>query len=157
MSYSVFSCTAPEALDRFRINNNANVTITPRSPYGFYLASIAVGLKASFSHALCVKGELQYVQISVFSTAVCLALMYVCCHAVSACASALLVASGCVLGTGYQHVQENPEAWEKSKLGLSRSAGERSHTVVDKDYTPRPRRNTKPPTAPAVFVVNSAV
>eukprot|EP00903_Cladosiphon_okamuranus_P009325 g8894.t2 len=36
--------------------------------------------------------------------------------------SALLVASGCVLGAGYQHVQENPEAWEKSKLGLSRSA-----------------------------------
>ncbi|CAM9998246.1 unnamed protein product, partial [Ectocarpus sp. 12 AP-2014] len=36
--------------------------------------------------------------------------------------SALLVASGAVLGAGYQYTRDNPEAWEKSKLGLSRSA-----------------------------------
>lgn len=29
-----------------------------------------------------------------------------------------------MLGSAYSHVKQNPEDWEKSKLGLTRSAGE---------------------------------
>lgn len=37
---------------------------------------------------------------------------------------ALLVTSGALLGSAYSHAKQNPEDWEKSKLGLTRSAGE---------------------------------
>lgn len=41
-----------------------------------------------------------------------------------------MVVSGAVMGGAYTHVRENPQEWEKSKLGLTRSAGELGDTLV---------------------------
>lgn len=51
--------------------------------------------------------------------------------------TALVFSCGAIAGAGYQHVRENPDSWEKSNLGLSRSAGEflwplRYHHVITK-------------------------
>lgn len=47
-----------------------------------------------------------------------------CSDATATTAKALLVTSGVFLGGAYSHIEQNPEDWEKSKLGLTRSAGE---------------------------------